>query len=63
MPETSLVKELVTNVAVAALILVVGLWLAKRIKNLLTRLMEKRGVDSMQAPFVKFNCSNRNLKR
>lgn len=52
MPETDLVKELVTNVAIAAAILVIGVWLAKRIKNLISSQMEKRGIDTMLASFV-----------
>ncbi len=52
MLESAFVKELVMNVVVAAIILVVGMWLAKRIKNLLTSQMEKRGVDSMLASFI-----------
>lgn len=32
MPETSILKGLLMNVAVAAIILVVGLWVAKKLK-------------------------------
>jgi len=50
MPEQFIV--ILTNVAIAAAILAVGIWLSKRIKSYLTHLMEKRGVDAMLASFV-----------
>ncbi len=52
MPDTSLVKDIAMNLAVAAAILVFGLWLAKRIKNILSSTLEKRGIDPMLASFM-----------
>ncbi|MBT7951319.1 MAG: mechanosensitive ion channel [Gammaproteobacteria bacterium] len=52
MPEPTVVRELVTNFAVAAAILILGLWLAKRLKNLMSKVMIKRGVDAMLASFM-----------
>jgi small conductance mechanosensitive channel len=52
MPEPTLVRELVTNIVVAAVILIVGLWIAKRLKNILSTIMEKRGIDPMLASFT-----------
>jgi small conductance mechanosensitive channel len=40
------------KVLVALLILVIGLWLIKRVTNLLFKLMEKRGVDPSLVPFL-----------
>ncbi len=52
MPESTLVRELVTNFVVAAAILILGLWLAKRLKNIMSNVMIKRGVDTMLASFM-----------
>jgi small conductance mechanosensitive channel len=52
MPEPTVVRELVTNFAVAVAILILGLWLAKRLKNLMSKVMIKRGVDAMLASFM-----------
>ena len=52
MPDTSLIKELGMNIAIAAAILIIGLWLAKRVRNLLVNLMEKRGMDTLLATFM-----------
>jgi len=52
MPDTSLIQDVVMNFALAVAILVFGLWLAKRIKNILSRMLEKRGVDPMLASFL-----------
>ena len=52
MPESTVVKELLTNIVIAALILVIGMWLAKRVKGLISNMMVKRGVDEMLASFV-----------
>ena len=52
MPESSLVMGLVINIVAAAVILIVGLWLAKRLKNILSGIMVKRGVDPMLASFT-----------
>ena len=40
------------KILIALLILVVGLWLIKRLTNFLFRLMEKRGVDPSLIPFL-----------
>lgn len=40
------------KILVALLILVVGLWVIKRVTNFLFRLMEKRGVDPSLVPFL-----------
>ena len=52
MSGSSLVMGLVINIGVAAVILIVGLWLAKRLKNFLSEIMVKRGVDPMLASFT-----------
>ncbi|NKB38618.1 MAG: mechanosensitive ion channel [Gammaproteobacteria bacterium] len=52
MPDTSMLKDLGMNVVLAAAILVIGLWLAKRIKNILVSMMEKRGMDTLLATFM-----------
>jgi len=52
MPEKSFMIDVATQFAIAAAILIVGLWLAKRIKNIIANLMIKRGVDTMLASFV-----------
>ncbi len=52
MPESSLVIDLVMNIVFAALILIPGLWLARRFKRLFSGIMEKRGVDPMLASFI-----------
>lgn len=52
MPDSTLLIEIVTNIAVAAAILIVGLWIAKRLKRVLSSLMEKRGVDPLIASFL-----------
>ncbi|KAA9332647.1 mechanosensitive ion channel family protein [Adhaeribacter soli] len=49
------------KILVALLILVVGLWLIKRITNFLFRLMEKRGVDPSLIPFL-HNIANISLR-
>lgn len=40
------------NIALAAIILLAGLWLAKRAKNWSRKLMEKSGMDQMLASFL-----------
>lgn len=40
------------NIVLAGAILIIGLWLAKRIKNMLVSLMEKRGIDTLLATFM-----------
>lgn len=40
------------NVVLAAIILLAGLWLAKRVKNWSRKLMEKGGMDQMLAAFL-----------
>ncbi|MFC5271926.1 mechanosensitive ion channel family protein [Adhaeribacter terreus] len=40
------------KIVIALLILIIGLWLIRRITNLLHRLMEKRGVDASLIPFL-----------
>jgi small conductance mechanosensitive channel len=52
MPETSQMIEIAIQFAVAAAILIIGLWLAKRLKNIIANMMVKRGVDAMLASFV-----------
>lgn len=52
MPETSLVKEILTNIVFAAAILLIGLWFAKRLKSVLTSILNKRNVDAMLSTFV-----------
>ncbi len=52
MPETSMIKELGMNIVLAAAILIIGLWLAKRIKTILVSMMEKRGMDKLLATFM-----------
>ena len=52
MPGLPLIQELLINIAIAAAILVVGLWLAKRLKNIMSKVMIKRGVDAMLASFM-----------
>jgi small conductance mechanosensitive channel len=52
MPETSLFIEIAIQFAIAAAILIIGLWLAKRIKNIISKIMIKHGVDAMLASFV-----------
>lgn len=49
------------KILIALLILVVGLWLIKRLTNFLFRLMEKRGVDPSLVPFLR-NIANIALK-
>ena len=52
MPGKELVINLATNIVVAAVILIVGLWVAKRLKNFLSGMMEKRGIDPLLASFM-----------
>src|SRR5688572_7268268 len=49
------------KILIAMIILVVGLWLIKRVTNFLFRLMEKRGVDPSLVPFL-HNIANIALK-
>ena len=49
------------KILIALVILVVGLWLIKRVTNFLFRLMEKRGVDPSLVPFL-HNIANIALK-
>ena len=49
------------KILIALLILVVGLWLIKRLTNFLFRLMEKRGIDPSLIPFL-HNIANIALK-
>ena len=46
------IQTLVVNIVVAALIFFVGIWIAKRLRNLISNIMEKRGVDAMLASFI-----------
>lgn len=41
-----------TNIVVAAVILLVGIWVAKQLKGWAVKLMEGRGVDAMLASFL-----------
>lgn len=49
------------KILIAMIILVVGLWLIKRVTNFLFRLMEKRGIDPSLVPFL-HNIANIALK-
>ena len=49
---TDTIITLVTNIAVAAVILLAGIWVAKRLKGWAANLMEGRGMDKMLASFL-----------
>ena len=49
---TDTIIKLAINIAFAAAILLIGLWLAKIVKGWIVKLMEKRGVDAMLASFL-----------
>lgn len=49
---TDTILKLVGNVVIAAAILLAGLWLAKKLKGWVVKLMEKRGIDAMLASFL-----------
>ena len=46
------ILKLVTNIFIAAAILLVGIWLAKKLKDWAGKLMEKHGLDVMLASFL-----------
>ncbi|MBL1142662.1 MAG: mechanosensitive ion channel [Proteobacteria bacterium] len=46
------ITPLVTNIIIAAIILFGGIWLAKRIKNYIAVVMEKREIDALLASFT-----------
>ena len=46
------ILKLVTNIVIAAAILLVGIWLAKQLKEWAGKLMERHGLDIMLASFL-----------
>jgi small conductance mechanosensitive channel len=46
------ILPLLTNIVIAAAILFGGIWLAKRIKNYIATIMEKREIDALLASFT-----------
>jgi small conductance mechanosensitive channel len=46
------IMTLLTNVAIAAAILFIGVWLAKRVRGFAENMMNKRGMDSMLSSFL-----------
>ena len=49
------ILKLVTNIVIAAAILLVGIWLAKQLKEWAGKLMERHGLDIMLASFIKYH--------
>ena len=45
------IMQIIINAGIALAILLIGLWIAKRIKNIAASVMEKRGVDPLLASF------------
>jgi small conductance mechanosensitive channel len=45
------IMPIIINAVIAIAILIIGLWLAKRIKNIALSIMEKRGLDPLLANF------------
>jgi len=49
MPDS--IMQIIINAGIALAILIIGIWIAKRIKNIAGSVMEKRGVDPLLASF------------
>lgn len=46
------VTALIINIAIAAVILIAGIWISKKIKSTVARMMTKRGIDELISSFL-----------